>query len=107
LEEEVFPPAQGPSERPFSSMATSSFSSMVDTMAETIIQMNENINKLTKYVEYLAENIDKTINYTEYVGEQASLFKDDVDVIKKNMEAVTLLLKSTRGFIDVGDAGPG
>ena len=99
LEDEVFP------EPPFK--ATDTITETLTTLTEIMLQSNQKIQALTKYVEYLAENIDKTINYTEYVGEQANRFKDDVDVLKKNMEAISLLLKSTRGFIDVGDAGPG
>jgi hypothetical protein len=93
LEDEVFPPTE----------TKITAESAITDITEIILETNKKLDLLTKYVEYLAQKTDQTITYAEYVGEHTSNVKDDIEDLKKKMEAVTTLIRSYR---DVGDAGP-
>lgn len=62
--------------------------SSVTSLSETMLQMADKINTLTKYVSYLAENIDKTINYSEHIGEHVNVLTKYAEYIAENLNKI-------------------
>lgn len=94
LEDEVFPPK--------AEIQKPDIESTLVDITEILLETNQKMQALTKYVEYLAENIDKTITYSEYIGERVGVFKEEIDELKNKIDAVSVFIRP----MGVGDAGP-